>query len=58
MIVYDMQDEKILAFSKGADEAIFNKAKYGQENIQTMEKDCTDFASEGQRTLVYGYKEL
>jgi magnesium-transporting ATPase (P-type) len=58
MILYDMKDENIIAFTKGADEAIFPKAKDDQIGLQKMQEDCSSFASEGQRTLVYAYKYL
>ncbi|KAH7683027.1 P-type ATPase subfamily IV protein [Dioscorea alata] len=57
VVVKDCQNEKILLLSKGADEAIFPLARFGQQ-IRTTVEAVEQYAQLGLRTLCLGWREL
>ncbi|KAJ0988935.1 hypothetical protein J5N97_007291 [Dioscorea zingiberensis] len=57
VVVKDCQNDKILLFSKGADEAIFPHARSGQQ-IRTSVEAVEQYSQLGLRTLCLGWREL
>jgi|LakMenE18May11ns_1017448.scaffolds.fasta_scaffold8834493_1 magnesium-transporting ATPase (P-type) len=49
------QDGKVWAFSKGAESSMFNRAKNKNDKLLA---DIYDMQSKGQRTIVFGFKEI
>ena len=57
VIVKDLESNKILLFTKGADSAIFLKAN-NHDNRSSIIQSLEAFSKEGLRTLVFSFREI
>ena len=57
-VLYRYPNNEIVLLTKGADSEIFKRLKPGAENLGVTKEQVSGYATDGLRTLVYGYKKL
>jgi phospholipid-translocating ATPase len=57
VVTRDLESGVLYLYVKGADDVIYERLRSDQDTVQ-LRRDLDDFAREGLRTLVYGYRVL